>query len=520
MPRNASRLSETPRQLVGQAALHASLNLRVPPPAVTSYVAAIARRTEIDGHRVVETFPKRYSSGETPLDHLRFALRHEPLDLGVLAATFKALSPDDLAAWIRAEPTGAYSRRAWFFYERLTGKTLDTPSASAGNYADALDGEKQYVSRRRPSQRHRVNDNLLGEPALCPTVRRTPKLQAHAQSGLAEEVISFAGHYDADVLARAVSFLYTKETRSSFFIEGETPGRRREERFIDALRTAAQFDPTDKRSFLELHATIMDPRYAANDWRDSQNFVGETLLSHREVVHFIPPRPEDVPGLMAGWFSLAERLLESETDPVIAAAAAAYAFVFIHPFEDGNGRIHRFLIHQVLGHRRFSPPGIIFPVSAAILRNRAAYDRTLAAFSRPLMEFVEYKVNRQDNSVHVLNETADLYRFFDATAQAEFLYDCVAETIRNDLKDELDFVTLYDRALRATQEIVDMPDRKASLFVRICLQNEGRLSHSKRPDFAELTDEEVTALEVAVKRVMDSPPAGIPAPLSGVVATS
>ena len=355
---------------------------------------------------------------------------------------------------------------------------------------------------------------------MCPTVRRTPKLQKHARSGLVEEALSFAQHDDTAVLARAVSFLYTKETRSSFFIEGETPGRRREERFIDALRMTVQFDPTDKRSFLDLHAAIMDPRYAANDWRDSQNFVGEILLRHREVVHFIPPRPEDVPGLMAGWSSLAERLLESETDPVIAAAAAAFAFVFIHPFEDGNGRIHRFLIHHVLARRQFSPPGIIFPVSAAIMRDRAAYDRTLTAFARPLMEFVEYKVNREDESVRVLNETAHLYRFFDATAQAEFLYDCVAETIHHDLKEELDFVTLYDRALRATQEIVDMPDRKASLFVRICLQNDGRLSRSKRPDFTELTDEEVTALEVAVKRVMDFPPAGILAPLSGVVATA
>jgi hypothetical protein len=37
-----------------------------------------------------------------------------------------------------------------------------------------------------------------------------------------------------------------------------------------------------------------------------------------------------------------------EVDPVVAAAILAFGFVYIHPFEDGNGRIHRYLIHHVL----------------------------------------------------------------------------------------------------------------------------------------------------------------------------
>ena len=69
--------------------------------------------------------------------------------------------------------------------------------------------------------------------------------------------------------------------------------------------------------------------------------------------------------------SLTRRGLRARTnDPVVAAAVSSFAFVFIHPFEDGNGRIHRFLIHHVLSRRGYSPPGVIFPVSAAILRDR------------------------------------------------------------------------------------------------------------------------------------------------------
>jgi Fic family protein len=45
----------------------------------------------------------------------------------------------------------------------------------------------------------------------------------------------------------------------------------------------------------------------------------------------------------------------------------SFVFDFLHPFSDGNGRIHRFLLHHVLARRRFGPEGIVLPVSAVIL---------------------------------------------------------------------------------------------------------------------------------------------------------
>jgi hypothetical protein len=64
---------------------------------------------------------------------------------------------------------------------------------------------------------------------------------------------------------------------------------------------------------------------------------------------------------------------------------------------------------------------------------------------------------------------------------AEYLYDRVAETIRSDLWEERDYVSVYDRALAAVTSIVDMPDRQASLFVRLCMQNseEPRLANDE-----------------------------------------
>ncbi|WP_425487742.1 Fic family protein [Mesorhizobium erdmanii] len=41
-------------------------------------------------------------------------------------------------------------------------------------------------------------------------------------------------------------------------------------------------------------------------------------------------------------------------DAVVAAAIFAFGFVYIHQFEDGNGRIHRYLIHHVVAMHRFN----------------------------------------------------------------------------------------------------------------------------------------------------------------------
>jgi Fic family protein len=450
---------------------------------------------------VEEEYPATYSTGESLLDHVRFALRYEPLDLRIIYASLEAIGQEALEAWVRDEPTGEFSRRAWFLYETFTGRTLDVESAHRGNYVDALDATLHFVAAPINSPRHRVRDNLLGTRDLCPVIRRTTKLIEMVNGRLAQEAHTLAAHYPPEMLARAANFLYTRETRSSFAIEGESPSASREERFLHALQRSLDFDPSDKEALLELQGTIVEPRYAARDWRDVQNFVGETTRRFGEYVHFICPRPNDVPSLMNGWAAMTARLLTSPVDPVVAAAVSAFSFVFIHPFEDGNGRIHRFVIHSVLAKMGFSPIGIVLPVSAAILRRRLLYDKVLDAFSRPIMPAIDWDFV-EENAIVVRNETRDLYRFFDATEQAEYLYSQVAEAIRVDFKEELEFLDVFDSAFTAVRQIVEIPDRRASLLVRLCLQNGGKLARNKRSQFPEITDDEIARMEEAIQSVM------------------
>jgi len=492
---------------VGQAALIAKFGLRVPPPAVTSLVGPGVRRTTVEDSRTVEKYPQSYAPEDSLIGHIKFALRYEPLQLGILAAAFKVADPRELEAWVRAEPTGAYARRAWFFYEWLTGRTLDLPDAGVVTYTDALDGKLHITTAKGiTSRRHKVSDNILGRPGFAPTVRRTPRLEAFQAEAIDAEARSMIAGCDPDVLARAVNYLYTKETKSSFQIENEVATGQRAERFVAALRSTKSFEPTDPASLVALQNAIVDPRYAAKGYRDFQNFVGETQGGYREVVHFICPRPQDIHTLMSGWAEITTRL-QGAVDPVVEAALVSFGFVFLHPFEDGNGRIHRFLMHHVLASEGFTPPDVLFPVSAAIIRDRRGYDVALETFSKAIQPHIDWRWTPA-KEIEVENDTADLYRYFDATLLAEYLYAKVAETVRKDLKEELDFVAVYDAALEAVRERIDMPDRRASLLVRGLLQNHGTLSKKKRAEFSELTDDEVLALQAAVQEVMEERTSG------------
>ena len=191
--------------------------------------------------------------------------------------------------------------------------------------------------------------------------------------------------------------------------------------------------------------------------------------------------------------------------PVIHAAAIACGFVFLHPFEDGNGRTHRFLIHNILSLQKMVPHGLMFPVSAVMLKNSADYDASLEAFSRPLLQLIDYRLNEM-GQMTVDNDTACCYQYMDMTTQTEALYEFVIKTIEEELVKELSFLANYNNTKKAIQDIIDMPDRLIDLFIQLCLQNNGNLSAGKRSaHFDFLTDKELAAMEQAVKDGYNQP---------------
>ncbi|MCK4981436.1 MAG: Fic family protein [Victivallaceae bacterium] len=491
-------------QPLGYNELIKRYDLEVLTPWCSSWLAPQGeRKTHIENNLTTEIYPPSYNPGNKLGDHLTFALKYEGVNLEILSALFKSVNQEDLMDFIKTQPTGKYTRLVWFFYEWLTGKELPLDEIKQGNYIPALDPAKYYVIDEKLSRkfkRQRVSCNLTGTIDYCPVVRKTKFLKKFEAMKLNEHAQKMIDEYPEELLYRATQYLYAKETKSSFEIERETPDKRRTARFIELLHQI-EHNSISKPELIRLQKEIVDKRFALDDYRDSQNYVGQSIAPGREIVHFAAPKPENINSIMKGWIQCSLNMLESEISPVITAAIVGYGFVFLHPFDDGNGRLHRYLIHYVLGKMHFSPSGLIFPVSATMLKKMPQYDATLEHFSRELMQHVEYILD-DDGEMTVSNETAQFYRYQDMTFQSEGLFEFIRDTIEDELNTELEYLNIFDQAKNRMREVVDMPDRKLDLFIRICLQNRGRISKNKTTQFSMLTSDEINKLSTIVQDVI------------------
>lgn len=476
----------------GYSALIDAYRLAVPLPRLLHAIGEHHRITETAEWRIMTP---RHAPAASLEGHLTFALKYEGLDLAVLKRLFAATGPAPIEALVKAKPTGTYARRAWFLYEWLTGQMLDLPDAETGKYVDVLDPDQQWGIAGKAVKRYRLRNNLPGTPAFCPLVFRTKALDEFIALDLAQRARDVVAKVPKDILSRTAAFLLLKDSRSSYAIEGERPPQDRIQRWGRAIGEAGR-QPLDGDELLRLQRIVIgDDRFVHLGFRDEGGFVGEhDRESRMPIPDHISARPEDIVPLIGGMTDF-DRGPAQQLDAVIAAAILAFGFVYVHPFEDGNGRLHRYLIHHVLAERGYNPPGVVFPVSSAILEQIERYRTTLETYSERLLPHIAWEPTEKFN-VRVLNETGDFYSFFDATPHAEFLYACVRKTIEHDLPYETDFLRRYDAFRASIEAMIDMPERTIDLLFRFLKQNDGTLSnHAREKEFAALTDAEARRVE-------------------------
>jgi hypothetical protein len=374
--------------------------------------------------------------------------------------------------------------------------TLEIPDLQTANFIDLVDETLQYPGPVRTSKRHRVRNNLPGVQEFCPIIRKTAKLDHFIAQHLDEVVRKTLGNIHKDILARAAAFLLLKDSKASYAIEGERPPQNRAQRWGRAIGQAGQ-KSLQAGELIRLQQIVIDnPRFIKLGWRTQEGFVGEhDRITGAPIPDHISASSKDVKTLIDGLIAVNALLEKSDYDPILAAAAIAFGFVFIHPFVDGNGRIHRYLIHDVLIRKGFVSKGIIFPVSAVMLERLDDYRQVLEAFSNQRLALIDWKPSSANN-VEILNETVDLYRYFDATKQAEFLYECVAQTVLTTIPDEVDYLEKYDRMKAYLDDYFEMPDKTVALLIHFLFQNSGKLSKRARTnEFEALNDKEIGEIE-------------------------
>ncbi len=492
------KLQPSSTRLVGWAALVAMLNVQAPVrrPSCCSEQHVHGSRVQQSGWTV---FDKRYWPGTEFSDHLAFALKHEHLDLLILKRIFELAPKKAVEVFVKAAPSGISNRRAWYLFEILTGSTLDIKDVPKTGAVEILNSKTCFTGKNRFIKRQRVNDNLLGTGSFCPVIRRTKKLEYFTSLGLKAKVRDTITRTRAQLISRAASFMLLADSRASFQIEGELPPRNRLERWGRAVLQSGK-NPLTLDEIVRLqHIIIEDARFVKPGLRDDGVFLGERDHNGDPLPEFIGARPGDLIKLMEGLLQANHRMREDEIDPVLQAAATAFGFVYVHPLQDGNGRIHRCMIHHVLADREFSPSGMVFPVSSVMLDRIDEYRTTLQSHTEALMPLIEWRPTPQRNVV-VLNDTADLYRYYDCTEAAEFLFACVTRTVESDLPREIDYLRRHDEAIHRIMNAIEMPDQVADNLMLFIRQNKGSLPGNRRKgEFKALSASEVRLVEEIVK---------------------
>lgn len=496
------RTAPEPGYIVGYTAIIEALHLELPIPRTISLISTKNRRYSKEGWNV---FTPKHRPDDTLYKHLVFALKYEGVNLLFFKQLFLKLPQFQIIEMLQKEPTGQYTRRIWFIYEWLLDTTLPIPDSDVKTtYVPLINNKIQFAVGGTNSARHKVINNLPGSKEFCPVIFKTEKLQHYLKRNLSGQTQHSLQNIHKDLLLRTSAFLLLKDSKASFTIEGESPKSKRAARWGQAIGQAGS-KPLNKEELLRLQQLVIEnTRFTKMGFRKQGGFVGEhDRLTGEPIPDHISARWQDIETLIDGLIETNELLEKSQYDAILAATAISFGFVFIHPFVDGNGRIHRYLIHHVLARKRFAQQGIVFPISASILDHIDDYRRTLQSYSHPLLDLIEWKVTK-DNNVEVLNDTIDYYRYFDATLQAEFLFDCVVDTIENIIPNEVTYLQHYDEFKRYLDDEFEMPDKLVAQLIRFLEQGNGRLSKRAREKaFSALTDEEVRSIEKQFQEIFD-----------------
>lgn len=476
----------------------------VQPLFTRSRLGPVRQRETANGQET-RIWTAQYQPVDNFRGHFEFGLKYERLSFEFFSRLFNRLDPEEVASWVRDEPTGSYARRAAFFYEWFTGRQLAVPDTAPNvGYVDAIDASL-YLAARRPDRmrRWRVNNNLPGSREFCPMVFLGAPEQREWLYDLAAGVQSLDDTYGPELLLRSAAWLTFKESRASFAIEHEADKQDRVKRFAAAISTYSgrMNDPMAPEQLLKLQQTVLGEAALRVGIRQSPVFVGERSFIN-EIVHYVAPSEEWVDGMLDALRGFETRT--QGTNAVARAAAVSFAFVYLHPLADGNGRIHRFLINHLLAADKVVPANIIVPVSATIAgsaKGRADYDQALEGFSRPFMQVYtdgyRFGTRRvcpdgvETNFEFLRSEDAQhAWRYLDLTEQVRYLSGVLRQTVEQEMAQEALTLRQYDDAREAIKNFVEMPDPDADRIIRSLKESGWQVSNKLRKTLPQVFAEE------------------------------
>lgn len=161
---------------------------------------------------------------------------------------------------------------------------------------------------------------------------------------------------------------------------------------VQAYDLLLSLDSTNEDDLLRAHSLMMSDLVNQNG---KYRTGGVGIFDGSDVVHIAPPA-ERVPALMADLF---DWLKNSDVHPLIKSCVFHYEFEFIHPFQDGNGRMGR--LWQTVILKDWKDVFAWLPVETLIKEHQAEYYKALntSDSNADSTIFTEFMLNLLDKSI-------------------------------------------------------------------------------------------------------------------------
>lgn len=474
---------------VGYALFQERLRITAVPVVRPALVQPTTRIEEIAHTLAVPS--KMAPDADDLLGNILFALKHEGINLSILAQVLPCVAVVDLEATLARSPNGVYIRKACYLWEAFTGNEIKQQAPVRGKFIQLFD-PAQYITRSGArNSKWRIEFNGLGDLTYCATVERSPAVTELLAYDILGRVKAFIGSLPPLMVDRAIHWAYLHETQDSFAIEREAPTQDKSQRFIQLLRQAHDRQPLTEEYLVALqNSTVTNPFDLAVAFRHQQNHLGASGIRGAAGITYVPPPPDLCRELMESLMRFANEA-PTQIDPLVAAGVISFGFVFLHPFMDGNGRLSRFLIHQALCRAGALGNGLLLPVSVAMKDAESLYLETLQSFSRPARDFWEAQWIDADIITLDFKGSDALYRYWDATPCVLFTLQMAKHALEVDLREETAFLECFDAVYKATDERFDVRGSELSKLVMMCLSNNGVISKNRRKQFQYIASEEV-----------------------------
>ena len=495
---------------VGYAKLAEWLEVKAPMPERYAQVRSVTRK-EVIGSCIA--IPATMAPADNSLfEHVLFALKHEGINLVILAQVLPLIPETDLRVAYDASPTSQFLRKACYLWEHFSEQQIQRHNnALRSPYVPLFDPKQYLTSTGMRDTRWRVLFNGLGTIDYCVTVRQTPELTALLAKNLLQQASDYTDTLPADILNRTLAWAYLDETRNSYAIENEVPSGDKATRFVGLLKQAHKPNVLNEDYLVDLQNAVISNVYnQAASFRNEQNYLSNGLRGALGVT-YIPPAPELSRQLMEQLMTMANTPPEG-IDPLVLAAIISFGFVYVHPFMDGNGRLSRFLFHQVLCQQGALKNGLLLPVSAVLKQQELDYKSVLEDYSDPLRKFWDVTYLDENQIAFDFTGHPALYRYWDATQGVTFMAQAAERAIEQHLKEETLYLNRYDEIYRQINSSYDINNADLSSLVMFCMDQHGKLSKNRRKQYQyKVPEGAFDALEQACQEVMAQPATDAPA---------